>query len=134
MSSDTALRSMPTISRAAMTAAEQYGSRPALRYLSAGAWHTDTFAEVGEAVESIACGLVSRGIETGDRVCLLANTRREWTIASLAISRAGAVVVPMYPTKLPGGVRVGGGQFRRASGHLRGRGAGGEDRTCSRPA
>ena len=101
MSSDTALRSMPTISRAAMTAAERYGSRPALRYLSAGAWHTDTFAEVGEAVESIACGLVSRGIETGDRVCLLANTRREWTLASLAISRAGAVVVPMYPTNSP---------------------------------
>ena len=101
MSGETSLRSMPTISRAAMIAAERYGSRPALRYLSGGAWHTDTFAEVGEAVESIACGLVSRGIEAGDRVCLLANTRREWTLASLAISRAGAVVVPMYPTSSP---------------------------------
>ena len=98
---DTALQSARTISRAAVSAAERYGSRPALRYLSGGAWQTDTFAEVSDAVDSIAYGLVNRGIELGDRVCLLANTRREWTLVSLAISRAGAVVVPMYPTNSP---------------------------------
>jgi long-chain acyl-CoA synthetase len=98
---DTALQSARTISRAAASAAERYGTRPALRYLSGGAWHTDTFAEVSDAVDNIAYGLVNRGIELGDRVCLLANTRREWTLVSLAISRAGAVVVPMYPTSSP---------------------------------
>ena len=99
--SDTSLQPVQTISRAAAAAAERYGDRPALRYLSGGTWQTDTFAEVGDAVDSIACGLLNRGIEPGDRVCLLANTRREWTLVSLAISRAGAVVVPMYPTSSP---------------------------------
>ena len=98
---DTALQSARTISRAAVSAAERYGTRPALRYLSGAAWQTDTFAEVSDTVDSIAHGLVNRGIELGDRVCLLANTRREWTLVSLAISRAGAVVVPMYPTNSP---------------------------------
>ena len=40
-------------------------------------------------------------MEPGDRVGLLANTRPEWTFSSLAISRAGAVVVPIYPTNSP---------------------------------
>src|SRR5262249_13395741 len=35
------------------------------------------------------------------RVALLANTRPEWTSSSLAISRAGGVVVPIYPTNSP---------------------------------
>src|SRR5207253_10421269 len=37
----------------------------------------------------------------GDRAAILASTRPEWTIASLAISRAGGVVVPVYPTNSP---------------------------------
>ncbi|MGH2884356.1 MAG: AMP-binding protein, partial [Solirubrobacteraceae bacterium] len=49
----------------------------------------------------MALGLVGLWVEPGDRVVLLANTRPEWTFSSLAISRAGAVVVPIYPTNSP---------------------------------
>jgi long-chain acyl-CoA synthetase len=52
-------------------------------------------------VDEIALGLVGLGVKPGDRVGLLANTRPEWTFSSLAISRAGAVVVPIYPTNSP---------------------------------
>ncbi len=55
----------------------------------------------GEIVDEIALGLIALGLEPGDRVSLLANTRPEWTFSSLAISRAGAVVVPVYPTNSP---------------------------------
>ena len=34
-------------------------------------------------------------------MCILAETRLEWTLASLGISAAGAVVVPVYPTNSP---------------------------------
>jgi long-chain acyl-CoA synthetase len=34
-------------------------------------------------------------------VCILANTRVEWTLASYGISAAGAIVVPIYPTNAP---------------------------------
>jgi long-chain acyl-CoA synthetase len=46
-------------------------------------------------------GLVDLGVEPGDRVCILANTRLEWTLASYAISATGAVIVPVYPTNSP---------------------------------
>ncbi len=90
-----------TIARAAANAAEQHGDRVAARFQRDGEWRELTFAEVAEIVDEIALGLVGLGIEVGDRVALLANTRPEWTFSSLAISRAGAVVVPIYPTNSP---------------------------------
>ncbi len=90
-----------TIARAAANAAEQHGGRVAVRFQRDGEWRELTFAEVAEIVDEIALGLVGLGIEPGDRVSLQANTRPEWTFSSLAISRASAVVVPIYPTNSP---------------------------------
>jgi long-chain acyl-CoA synthetase len=72
-----------------------------LRYREERGWRERTFAEVGELVDELALGLVALGLEPGNRVCILADTRPEWTFASLAISRAGGVVVPVYPTDSP---------------------------------
>ena len=90
-----------TISRAAASAAERFGAETAVKYKHDGEWDVRSFAEVGEIVDELALGLVGLGVEPGDRVSLLANTRPEWTYASLAISRVGAVVVPIYPTNSP---------------------------------
>jgi long-chain acyl-CoA synthetase len=90
-----------TVARAAATAAERFGDRVAIRKREQGGWREHTFAEVGGLVDELALGLVALGLEPGDRACILANTRPEWTFASLAISRAGGVVVPIYPTDSP---------------------------------
>jgi long-chain acyl-CoA synthetase len=90
-----------TIARAAANAAERHPDRVSVRYQRDGDWREQTFAEVAAIVDEIALGLLSLGVEPGDRVGLLANTRPEWTFSSLAISRAGAVVVPIYPTNSP---------------------------------
>src|SRR5580698_2381345 len=90
-----------TIARAAANAAERRGDRLAVKWQQDGEWRELTFAQVSEIVDEIALGLVGLGIQSGDRVALLANTRPDWTFSSLAISRAGAVVVPIYPTNSP---------------------------------
>src|SRR3954454_22281979 len=82
-------------------AAEQYGERVAARHKVGGGWHDVTYAQVGEAVREIGLGLIDLGIEPGDRVCILARTRLEWTLCDFAISSAGGVVVPIYPTNSP---------------------------------
>jgi long-chain acyl-CoA synthetase len=83
------------------SAADRFGSNVSARYKVDGDWRELTYADAGEAIEEIALGLVSLGIEPGDRVGLLADTRIEWTLASYAISSAGGVVVPIYPTNSP---------------------------------
>jgi long-chain acyl-CoA synthetase len=83
------------------SAADRFGSNVAARYKVDGDWREMTYGEAGEAIEELALGLVSLGIEPGDRVGLLSDTRVEWTLASYAISAAGGVVVPIYPTNSP---------------------------------
>jgi long-chain acyl-CoA synthetase len=82
-------------------AAEQYADRVAARHKVDGAWRDVTYARVGETVREIGLGLIDLGIEPGERVCILATTRIEWTYCDFAISSAGAVVVPIYPTNSP---------------------------------
>jgi long-chain acyl-CoA synthetase len=82
----------------ATAAAERFGDRPAVRHRRGDEWVEVSFAEVGALVSELAHGLIALGVGPGERVAILAETRPEWTYASLAISGAGAVVVPIYPT------------------------------------
>jgi long-chain acyl-CoA synthetase len=90
-----------TIADLSRKAAEKYGDRVAIRHKRDGAWHDVTFGQAHETVSEIGRGLIDLGIEPGDRVCILADTRPEWTYADFGISAAGAVVVPIYPTNAP---------------------------------
>jgi long-chain acyl-CoA synthetase len=82
-------------------AAELFAGRVAQKHKVGDAWRDVTFAEVGTAVSEIGRGLIDLGIAPGDRVSVLCTTRPEWSDCSFAISAAGAVVVPIYPTNSP---------------------------------
>ena len=77
------------------------GSRVALKYKQAGSWRPMTWTEWDTASREIAGGLIELGVATGDRVAILAGTRLEWMLCDVGILRAGAVVVPIYPSSLP---------------------------------
>ena len=83
------------------SAAERFASNIAARHREGDRWKEVSYAEAGQQIDELALGLVELGVEPGDRVCILANTRLEWTLASYAISAAGAVIVPVYPTNSP---------------------------------
>jgi long-chain acyl-CoA synthetase len=82
-------------------AAAKHAGNTAVRFKRGEEWQDVSYAELGDTVREIALGLVDAGIQKGDRVCLLANTRPEWTYADFGICSAGAVVVPIYPTNSP---------------------------------
>ena len=90
-----------TIADLMVRAAGQFADRVAVRHKVDGDWCDVTFAEVGEIVREIGLGLIDLGIAPGERVSLLCNTRPEWTYCDFAITSAGAVVVPIYPTNSP---------------------------------
>ncbi len=82
-------------------AAELYGSKVAVRYKEGDRWIGRTFEEVREIVRPLAFGLVTLGVEKGDRVSILGNTRPEWTYFDFAALSIGATVVPIYQTNSP---------------------------------
>ncbi|MFG3286064.1 AMP-dependent synthetase/ligase [Streptomyces sp. NPDC048111] len=81
-------------------AADRHQDRPALRFRGVGGegWDSVGYAELRDTVRRIGRGLLALGIEAGDRVAVLAETRPEWTYTHLACLAVGAVVVPVYPT------------------------------------
>src|SRR4051794_9328242 len=82
-------------------AAAMYGSAVAVKYKEGDRWVDRTFDEVVEIVRPLAFGLVTLGIEKGDRVSILGNTRPEWTYFDFAALSIGATVVPIYQTNSP---------------------------------
>jgi long-chain acyl-CoA synthetase len=90
-----------TVATLPRSAAERFGDRLASRYKAGDEWREMSYDETLEAIEEIALGLVALGVQVGDRVGLLSDTRVEWTLASYGISAAGAVAVPVYPTNSP---------------------------------
>jgi long-chain acyl-CoA synthetase len=83
-----------------LDAAERH-SGAAIRFPREGHWREWTFEDFGTAVRELARGLVALGLDPGDRVALLGETRPEWTLADAAILAAGLVVVPVYQTNSP---------------------------------
>ncbi len=87
-----------TLADLLVRAAERYGEKPAVRYKEGGAWVDRSFQQVLEIVKPLSLGLVALGVEKGDRVSILGNTRPEWTYFDYAALSAGATVVPIYQT------------------------------------
>ncbi|TLP98342.1 long-chain fatty acid--CoA ligase [Nesterenkonia salmonea] len=71
------------------------------RQLTPGEWTDVSAASFREDVVALAKGLIAKGIDTGDRVAIMAATRYEWTLLDFAIWYAGGITVPIYETSSP---------------------------------
>ncbi len=90
-----------TIADLVPRAAAEFGERVAIRYKREGSWHDMSYTRLGEIVNEIGLGLIDVGLQAGERICILGNTRPEWSYADLAATSAGLVVVPIYQTNSP---------------------------------
>ncbi len=60
-----------------------------------------SYPEMAGVVSEIARGLISLGIDRGDRVAILGSTSAEWVLADYGTLCAAAVVTPIYHTNSP---------------------------------
>ena len=54
--------------------------------------------ELFESVRDLSLGLSALGLRKGDRVAIVSESRPEWILTDLAVTAAGGVTVPVYPT------------------------------------
>ncbi len=88
-----------TIADLLPVAVADHGSHAAVRFKDdSGNWVSKSYDEVGEIVAKLSLGLIDLGVEKGDKVAILSNTRAEWTYFDFAALTAGATVVPIYQT------------------------------------
>ncbi|TDQ79661.1 AMP-dependent synthetase/ligase [Sphingobacterium yanglingense] len=74
-----------------------YPNLPMFGYKQGGEWKYLLTADFLNEVDRISLGLLSLGIERGEKVGLIADSSVEWHIMDFAIQQVGGVVVAMYP-------------------------------------
>ena len=69
-------------------------SLPALVMKKAAGYETVSYGDLRQQVRNLGTALLARGVSRGDRVGLISENRSEWVITYLAVTSAGAVIVP----------------------------------------
>src|SRR6185503_6148736 len=78
----------------------RWAAQPRYRVFRGDAWVEVDWRTMAQAVRETGAGLVTLGIERGDRVAIFAATSPEWVELDLAIQAAGAVTIPIYHSSL----------------------------------
>lgn len=76
-------------------AIERYGSSVAMKSHYPWGYQSIAYEELGRLISFLGAGLISRGLDKGDRVALLAGNSPEWAVSYAAVTLCGAAVVPM---------------------------------------
>ncbi|MFO7977416.1 MAG: long-chain fatty acid--CoA ligase [Bacteroidales bacterium] len=69
-----------------------------LGYKVSGKWMEYSSAEYIKISHEVSYGLLSLGIQNGDKVATITNNRPEWNFMDMGIAQVGAVHVPIHPT------------------------------------
>jgi fatty-acyl-CoA synthase len=56
-----------------------------------------TYAELNEAIDRVATGMLRAGLEPGDRVGVWSPNRAEWTLTQFATAKLGVILVNLNP-------------------------------------
>lgn len=62
-----------------------------------GVWKKLSTNDFIQLAEKTAKGLISMGVQEGDKIGLVSTNRYEWNVLDIAIQMAGAICVPLYP-------------------------------------
>ncbi|MEW5784452.1 MAG: long-chain fatty acid--CoA ligase [Bacillota bacterium] len=77
---------------------ERHPEIVAARFRAGDGFSECTYRQLGQQVKELGAGLLALGLQKGDKVSLLAETRYEWVVADFAILTAAGVTVTVYPT------------------------------------
>jgi long-chain acyl-CoA synthetase len=93
---------LDTLPKQFVEKAERYGDQKvALRQKELGIWQEFTWRDSYEQVRCLCLGLVSLGLQRGDRVCIIGDNDRQHLWADLAIMAAGAATVGIFTDAIP---------------------------------
>ncbi|MBO6946973.1 MAG: long-chain fatty acid--CoA ligase [Rhodospirillales bacterium] len=81
--------------------AATYREQPFLWKKRDGVYESLTWSDANARAIALARGLLSLGVQSGDRIVLVSENRPAWPIADIAIMAAGGITTPAYTTNTP---------------------------------
>jgi long-chain acyl-CoA synthetase len=95
------VRQSKTISEVFLKRVVESADKVAYEIESGERWIPTTWPEYGEQVKYAALGLLSIGIQRGERIAVWGETTPEWTILDLAVMSLGGCTAGIYQTNTP---------------------------------
>jgi long-chain acyl-CoA synthetase len=96
------LQVLDTLPKQFLDKVKRYGNgKVAARQKELGIWQEFTWQDSFEQVRDICLGLVSIGLQRGERVCIIGDNDRQHLWADLAIMAAGAATVGIFTDAIP---------------------------------
>lgn len=79
----------------------EWADNTAMREKDFGIWKDISWTDYGRNAKYVALGLVSLGMEKGDRVAIISENNPEWLYTDMGCQSAGGVSVGIYTTDAP---------------------------------
>ena len=89
-----------TIPKLLRRSAQQFAQKIALREKDLGIWHNITWQQYYENVKHFGLGMLTLGLEKGDKISILSENNPEWLYADIGVQAVGGIVVGIYPTNV----------------------------------
>lgn len=80
---------------------KNYPTKVAMRKKDFGIWNEYTWNDCYHNIKNFALGLVSLGLERGDKVVIIGDNDPEWFWAEFAVQAVGGAVVGLYVDAIP---------------------------------
>ena len=91
-----------TLPKCFLVKVHQYGdNKVAMRQKDLGIWRNITWQECYEHVKRFALGMVSLGLQRGDKVCIIGDNDPQYFWAQLAVQAGGGVAVGIFTDSVP---------------------------------
>jgi long-chain acyl-CoA synthetase len=86
---------MNTIIELLENSSQKYANNPYILEKKTERYEALTYRETKEQVYKVAAGLLALGLNKGDRVALISESRTDWVISELGVLHTGAICVPL---------------------------------------
>ena len=84
---------------------EKWGDGAAMAMKNFGIWQRYTWKDYYEKVKYFSLGLISLGLEPGDRVCIIGDNEPEWFWGEFAVQAAGGITTGIFVDSIPSEVK-----------------------------
>lgn len=99
------MENIDTIPKIIKHNSEKWGDRIGIAKKDFGIWQTYTWREYYEKVKYLSLGLISLGLEPGDRVCIIGDNEPEWFWGEFATQAAGGIPTGIFVDSIPSEVK-----------------------------
>jgi len=76
---------------------EQHPQEDCLAAKREGEWVRYPTREVIDCMDQVSLGLLNLGVQPGDKIAIVSDSRPEWNFLDLGMQQIGAINVPVYP-------------------------------------